>query len=288
MQQWPEHVQRIVSLALEEDLGSGDITTNAIFSGKESGSAILVSREDGVLAGIGLAESIQRLVSDKVRFETALKDGARLSPGMVIARLDGPLAPILSAERTLLNFLQRMCGIATQTDRYVRELESTGTRILDTRKTAPGHRYLDKLAVRVGGGTNHRMRLDDRFLIKENHIRMAGGIEQAIALCSGYRGQHGLEAGIEIEVTNLEELQEVLDCGGVEYVMLDNMPLDEMSEAVRRVEGRFMTEASGNVTLERLHAIAETGVDFISSGALTHSVRAMDISLLVDGWESGR
>ncbi len=288
MQQWPEHVQRIVSLALEEDLGSGDITTNAIFSGKETGSAILVSREDGVLAGIGLAESIQRLVSDKVRFETALKDGARLSPGMVIARLDGPLAPILSAERTLLNFLQRMCGIATQTDRYVRELESTGTRILDTRKTAPGHRYLDKLAVRVGGGTNHRMRLDDRFLIKENHIRMAGGIEQAIALCSGYRGQHGLEAGIEIEVTNLEELQEVLDCGGVEYVMLDNMPLDEMSEAVRRVEGRFMTEASGNVTLERLHAIAETGVDFISSGALTHSVRAMDISLLVDGWESGR
>ncbi len=281
-------MQRIVSLALEEDLGSGDITTNAIFSGKESGSAILVSREDGVLAGIGLAESIQRLVSDKVRFETALKDGARLSPGMVIARLDGPLAPILSAERTLLNFLQRMCGIATQTDRYVRELESTGTRILDTRKTAPGHRYLDKLAVRVGGGTNHRMRLDDRFLIKENHIRMAGGIEQAIALCSGYRGQHGLEAGIEIEVTNLEELQEVLDCGGVEYVMLDNMPLDEMSEAVRRVEGRFMTEASGNVTLERLHAIAETGVDFISSGALTHSVRAMDISLLVDGWESGR
>ena len=281
-------MQRIVSLALEEDLGSGDITTNAIFSGKETGSAILVSREDGVLAGIGLAESIQRLVSDKVRFETALKDGARLSPGMVIARLDGPLAPILSAERTLLNFLQRMCGIATQTDRYVRELESTGTRILDTRKTAPGHRYLDKLAVRVGGGTNHRMRLDDRFLIKENHIRMAGGIEQAIALCSGYRGQHGLEAGIEIEVTNLEELQEVLDCGGVEYVMLDNMPLDEMSEAVRRVEGRFMTEASGNVTLERLHAIAETGVDFISSGALTHSVRAMDISLLVDGWESGR
>jgi nicotinate-nucleotide pyrophosphorylase (carboxylating) len=286
MQQWPEHVQRIVSLALEEDLGSGDITTNAIFSGSETGSAILVSREDGVLAGIGLAAFIQSLVSDKVRFETALKDGDRLTTGMVIARIHGPLAPILSAERTLLNFLQRMCGIATQTAKYVRELESTGTRILDTRKTAPGHRFLDKMAVRVGGGANHRMRLDDRFLIKENHIRMAGGIAQAIRLCSEFRAQRSLEAGIEIEVTTLEELQEVLDSGGVDYVMLDNMSLDAMSEAVRRVGGRFLTEASGNVTLDRLRAIAGTGVDYISSGALTHSVRAMDISLLVDSRES--
>ncbi len=280
-------MQRIVSLALEEDLGTGDITTNAIFSGSETGSAILVSREDGVLAGIGLAGFIQQVVSEDVRFETALQDGDRLTPGMVIARLHGPLAPILSAERTLLNFLQRMCGIASQTALYLQELESTGTRILDTRKTAPGHRYLDKMAVQVGGGTNHRMRLDDRFLIKENHIRMAGGIAQAIGLCSEYREQRGLEAGIEIEVTTLDELQEVLDCGGVDYVMLDNMSLDAMREAVRRVGGRILTEASGNVTLERLRDIAATGVDFISSGALTHSVRAMDISLLVDSRKTG-
>ncbi len=287
MQQWPEHVQRIVSLALEEDLGSGDITTNAIYSGKETGSAVLVSREDGVLAGIGLAKFIQNLVSEEVTFDATLQDGNRLTPGMVVARLHGPLAPILSAERTMLNFLQRMCGIASQTDRYVHVLKSTGTRILDTRKTAPGHRFLDKMAVRIGGGTNHRMRLDDRFLIKENHIRMAGGIGKAIRFCSEYRGQHGLEAGLEIEVTNLEELQEVLDCGGVDYVMLDNMPLDEMRRAVRLVDGRIRTEASGNVTLDRLRDIAGTGVDFISSGALTHSVRAMDISLLVDGGKAG-
>ncbi len=281
MRQWPEHVQRIVSLALEEDLGSGDITTNAIYSGSETGSAILVTREDGVLAGIGLAAFIQHIVSEQVTFETALKDGDRLSTGKIVARMRGPLAPILSAERTLLNFLQRMSGIASQTRRYVRELESTGTRILDTRKTAPGHRYLDKLAVRAGGGTNHRMCLDDRFLIKENHIRMAGSIAKAIALCASYRQQHGLKAGIEIEVTNLAELREVLDSGGVDYVMLDNMTLDEMREAVCRVDGRFLTEASGNVTLERLRDIAATGVDFISAGALTHSVKAMDISLLL-------
>jgi nicotinate-nucleotide pyrophosphorylase (carboxylating) len=287
MQQWPEHVQRIVSLALEEDLGSGDITTNAIYSGKETGSAVLVSREDGVLAGIGLAKFIQLLVSEKVTFDATLQDGGRLTPGLVVARLHGPLAPILSAERTMLNFLQRMCGIASRTALYVRELESTGTRILDTRKTAPGHRFLDKMAVRTGGGTNHRMRLDDRFLIKENHIRMAGGIERAIGLCSEYREQHGLEAGIEIEVTGLEELQKVLDCGGVDYVMLDNMSLDQMREAVLLVDGRIRTEASGNVTLERLRDIAGTGVDYISSGALTHSVRALDISLLVDGGKAG-
>jgi len=281
MQKWPEHVQRIVSLALEEDMGSGDITTNAIYSGSETGSAILVTRDEGVLAGIGLAAFIQHVVSEEVTFETSLKDGDRLSPGLVVARMHGPLAPILSAERTLLNFLQRMCGIASQTHRFVRELESTNTRILDTRKTAPGHRYLDKLAVRAGGGTNHRMCLDDRFLIKENHIRMAGSIAKAIALCASYRQQHGLEAGIEIEVTNLGELREVLDCGGVDYVMLDNMSLDDMRQAVRHVDGRFLTEASGNVTLERLRDIADTGVDFISAGALTHSVKAMDISLLL-------
>ncbi len=282
MQQWPEHVRRIVRLALDEDIGAGDITTNAIYSGRETGAATLISRENGILAGIELAAYVQYQVSNEVVFTSVLRDGDLLSPGAVIARLEGPLAPVLSAERTLLNFLQRMSGIATRTHQYAKELESTRTRILDTRKTAPGHRYLDKMAVRIGGGTNHRMRLDDRFLIKENHIRVAGGIEKAIASCSAYRDKHGLDTGIEVEVTNLEELQQVIDCGGVDYVMLDNMRLEEMSEAVRRINGRFLTEASGNVTLVRLREIAQTGVNFISSGALTHSVRAMDISLLVD------
>lgn len=282
MRPWPEHVERIVKLALEEDIGSGDITTTAIYSGYETGSATLVSREDGVLAGLDLAGWILHQVSTEVSFAPAAADGDCLSPGMVIARIEGPLAPILSAERTMLNFLQRMSGIATRTYRYSNELASTRTRILDTRKTAPGHRYLDKMAVRTGGGTNHRMRLDDRFLIKENHIRLAGGIDKAIRLCRDYRDRNGLQAAIEIEVTGLQELQQVIDHGGVEYVMLDNMSLELMAEAVGMVDGRFLTEASGNITLKRLRPIAGTGVDFISSGALTHSVMAMDISLLVD------
>ncbi|MDG5768004.1 carboxylating nicotinate-nucleotide diphosphorylase [Balneolales bacterium ANBcel1] len=283
MQKWPDEVKKLVRLALDEDLGAGDITTNAIYSGSETGSARIVSREDGVLAGVNLAGYILAQVSSDVKFTPLLRDGEPLGNGVEIARIEGPLAPILSAERTILNFMQRMSGIATRTCAFTRSLASTRTRILDTRKTAPGHRYLDKMAVRIGGGNNHRMRLDDRFLIKENHIRMAGGIERAIDLCLDYRKQNRLDAAIEIEVSSLEELDQVIAHGGVEYVMLDNMSLEMVKAAVIRVDRRFLLEASGNVTLENLAAIGETGVDFISSGALTHSVPAMDISLLVDG-----
>ncbi len=282
MQNWPDEVKKLVRLALEEDMGSGDITTDAIYTGKETGSAKLVSRQDGVLAGVDLAEFILEQVSDEVAFTPLLRDGEPLSDGIEIARLSGPLAPILSAERTMLNFLQRMSGIATRTCAFTKKLASTRARILDTRKTAPGHRYLDKLAVRTGGGTNHRIRLDDRFLIKENHIRMAGGITSAIDHCLKYRNSNNLDAAIEIEVTSLEELDQVIAHGKVEYVMLDNMSLEMMKEAVNRVQNRFFVEASGNVTLDKLAAIGETGVDFVSAGALTHSVPAMDISLLVD------
>lgn len=282
MDKWPEYVEQLVRLALSEDIGTCDITTDAIYSGREEGKARLVARQDGMLAGLDLAKYIIAQVSDDVDFTARLKDGESFSDGVCIALLEGPLAPILSAERTMLNFLQRMSGIATRTSEYARKLANTSTKILDTRKTAPGHRYLDKMAVRIGGGTNHRMRLDDRFLIKENHIRMAGGISKAISRCSEYRNKHKLEAGIEIEVTNLKELEEVISTSGVDYVMLDNMDTVMMSKAVNRVSRRFYTEASGNVTLNKLPAIAETGVDFISSGALTHSVPAMDISLLVE------
>ncbi len=282
MQQWPDEVQELVRLALKEDIGSGDITTDAIYTGTERGRARLISRQEGVLAGIDLAGYILRQVSEEVTFTPLLRDGEPLSDGTEIAVFDGPLAPILSTERTILNFLQRMSGIATRTSLYTRALAATNTRILDTRKTAPGHRYLDKMAVRIGGGTNHRMRLDDRFLIKENHIRLAGGITRAIDQCVAYRERQGIQAAIEIEVTNLEELAEVLNHGKITYIMLDNMRPGDMKTAVEQVRGRFYTEASGNVTLETLAAIGETGVDFISSGALTHSVPAMDISLLVD------
>lgn len=281
MQKWPDHVVRIIQLALDEDIGKGDITTNAIYTGKEKGFATLIAKENGILSGITLASFIVQYVSDRLLFTSYLQDGDSFSKGETLARIEGPLAPLLTAERTLLNFLQRMSGIATLTRKYVKVLEPYDTRIMDTRKTAPGLRYLDKMAVSCGGGVNHRIRLDDRFLIKENHIRMAGSISDALNLCQAYRKKNQLDAAIEIEVTSLGELESVITCGGADYVMLDNMSIPEMKRAVQWVNKRFFTEASGNVTLEKLPEIAETGVDFISAGALTHSVPALDISLLI-------
>ncbi|MDI6401775.1 carboxylating nicotinate-nucleotide diphosphorylase [Balneolaceae bacterium ANBcel3] len=282
MLKWPDEVEQLVRLSLKEDIGTGDITTRAIYTGKELGSARLIAKENGIICGLDLAEYIGQVQDATLVFNKYVRDGEPVSEGTEIAVIEGDLASILSIERTILNFMQRMSGIATRTCMYTRKLASTRTRILDTRKTVPGHRYLDKLAVRTGGGTNHRMRLDDRFLIKENHIRMAGGIKQAISRCVKYKKKNGLDAGIEIEVTNSDELEQVLSCEGVDYVMLDNMGLDEMKQAVERINGQVFTEASGNVTLDNLSEIADTGVDFISSGALTHSVRALDISLLLD------
>ncbi|MEX0680589.1 MAG: carboxylating nicotinate-nucleotide diphosphorylase [Balneolales bacterium] len=282
MPDWPDHVKEIVRLALAEDIGSGDITTNAIYSGKEMGTARLIARRNGVLAGIELASYILHRVNPQVMFNPKVRDGQQIMEGTELALLKGPLAPVLSAERTMLNFLQRMSGIATRTRAFAKVLESTRSKILDTRKTVPGHRYLDKMAVRIGGGVNHRMRLDDRFLIKENHIRMAGGIEKAISHCIAYREKYNLKVAIEIEVTELDELDCVVTFGQVDYVMLDNMSLANIKKAVDRVQNKYYTEASGNITLENLLDIANTGVDFISSGALTHSVPALDISLLVD------
>lgn len=281
MREWPEHVERMVTLALEEDIGKGDITTDAIYSGNETGSAVLVAKENGVLAGLDLIAFIIGKLDKDITFHTGRNDGDIVAGGSVIATLEGRMAPMLSAERTILNFFQRMCGIATRTRKYVRALSSTKTKILDTRKTAPGHRYLDKLAVLAGGGENHRIRLDDRFLIKENHIRMAGSIAAAVSRCRAYRSKHNTEAALEIEITSIAELDELLAAEPVEYVMLDNMPLQEMQDAVKRIDGMILTEVSGNVTLERVPEIAGAGVDFISSGELTHSVRAMDISMLI-------
>jgi nicotinate-nucleotide pyrophosphorylase (carboxylating) len=193
----------------------------------------------------------------------------------------GPANILLTGERTVLNFMQRMSGIATKTHAYVKALEGTKAQILDTRKTVPGHRYLDKLAVRLGGGTNHRMRLDDRFLIKENHISVAGSVSKAIDSCIRFREAKNLQGvKIEIEVRNLDELSNVIHHGGVDFVMFDNMDILDMQTGVKMVGGRFLIEASGNVTLETVRDIAETGVDYISCGALTHTVKALDLSML--------
>ncbi len=302
MDKWPNEVIHLVELALAEDTGSGDITTQAIFTGKEKGTARLIAKESGVLCGLKLADLVMRQTTipsaqitdgtalsglpgegyGPVAFEAFRKDGDFIKEGETLARWSGALPSILLAERTMLNFLQRMSGIATRTRQYAEALQGTGTKILDTRKTAPGHRYLDKMAVRCGGGTNHRMCLDDRFLIKENHIRMAGGVKSAIERCHEYRKKKNLPAKIEIEVTSLHELEQVLLCEGVDYIMLDNMDTDLMRKAVALVAGRCYTEASGNVIYERLPEIARTGVDYISSGALTHSVKALDMTLLIE------
>jgi nicotinate-nucleotide pyrophosphorylase (carboxylating) len=274
--------QYIVALALKEDVGLGDITTEATYRGDEMAEAEFIAKEDGIIAGLELAAYIFQQLDDQISLDSSLKDGDHAQRGQLVATAYGPTNRLLTAERTVLNFMQRMSGVASVAHQYVEAIQGTGTKILDTRKTIPGHRYLDKWAVRLGGGNNHRMRLDDLFLIKENHIAMAGGIKQAIQRCQAYKNSHSLDVKIEIEVPDLDTLDQVLKVGGVDIVMLDNMSLLDMSTAVQQVKGSITTEASGNVTLERVRSIAETGVDFISVGAITHSAKALDISMLLN------
>lgn len=275
-----DEIKFIVEKALKEDIGRGDITTGAIYSGTEKASGNFIAKQDGVIAGLELVNYIFKQLDDNISFCNRIEDGQLVSIGDVVADVEGPAHSILTGERTVLNFMQRMSGIATRTHQFSEAVKGTKVRILDTRKTAPGHRYLDKWAVRLGGGSNHRMRLDDRFLIKENHITVAGSIENAIYACVRYRNEQQLDAEIEIEVRNLAELEEVLRIKNVDYILLDNMSLEEMRKAVEKVHGLTHLEASGNVNIDNVMAIAETGVDFISVGSLTHSVQALDISLL--------
>lgn len=271
--------EEIVRRALEEDIGSGDVTTLCILSPQTWLCGHFFVKETGVIAGLPVAELVFHFLDPKVRFRSLVEDGATVFPGDVVAEVEGPGRAILSGERTALNFLQRMSGIATLTRRYVEAVAGTKAVILDTRKTAPGLRLLDKWAVRLGGGQNHRMGLYDMVLIKDNHIAAAGGIRKAVEQVRRERGT-GLE--IEVEVKNLDELEEALTLG-VERIMLDNMDLAMMRRAVEITAGRAKLEASGGVTLENVAAIAATGVDYISVGALTHSVKALDISLEIEG-----
>jgi nicotinate-nucleotide pyrophosphorylase (carboxylating) len=271
--------EEIVRRALEEDIGSGDVTTLAIVPPQTRLRGRFLIKEAGVIAGLPVAGLVFELLDPKVRFRPLVKDGTAVRSGDVVAEVEGPGRAILSGERTALNFLQRMSGIATLTRRYVEAVAGTRAVILDTRKTAPGLRLLDKWAVRLGGGQNHRMGLYDMVLIKDNHIAAAGGITKAV---EQVRRERGTELEIEVEVKNLVELEEALMLG-VERIMLDNMDLTMMRQAVEIAAGRAKLEASGGVTLENVAAIAATGVDYISVGALTHSVKALDISLEIEG-----
>ncbi|MEX1123324.1 MAG: carboxylating nicotinate-nucleotide diphosphorylase [Balneolales bacterium] len=278
----PEDVEKLITLALSEDIGSGDITTRAIFEQDKMAAGKFISRQDGIIAGLDLAASIFQRLDSNISFDTRLRDGEVTKKGETLAVVNGPANSILTGERTVLNFMQRMSGVATKTRSFVDTIAHTSANILDTRKTLPGHRYLDKLAVRLGGGRNHRARLDDMFLIKENHITAAGGIVQAIEACNRYANLHEIDAEIEIEVKNKQEIAKVIEHGKVHFILLDNMSIADLKDAVNRIKNRFLTEASGNVNLETVAGIAETGVDFISVGALTHSVSALDISLIFD------
>lgn len=260
---------------LLEDVGTGDVTTRAIVSPDQRGVAEIVVREAGVFCGVPVAEHVFAELDTELAFTSLVPEGSRVGPGTIVARLEGSLRSILTGERLALNLLQRLSGIATLTSRFVEAVAGTGVVILDTRKTTPGLRALEKYAVRVGGGRNHRFGLFDGILIKDNHIRAVGSVREAVRLARE-RAPHSLV--IEVEVTTLEELDEAL-AAGADWILLDNMDLETIRQAVQRVAGRAKLEVSGGVTLDRIRAIAETGVDAISVGALTHSARALDISL---------
>jgi nicotinate-nucleotide pyrophosphorylase (carboxylating) len=272
---FPEGAAReAVARALAEDLGPGDVTTLATVPAGGRSRARIIAREAGIIAGLPAAQMVFETLDAEAAFRADHRDGDRVSAGETVAGIEALTAAILSGERTALNFLQRMSGIATQTARYVAAVSGAKAKILDTRKTAPGLRALDKWAVRAGGGQNHRFGLYDGVLIKDNHLRAAGGVAAAVAAArAGAAGRP-----IEVEVENLTQLDAAL-AAGADVVLLDNMDLERLAAAVARVAGRARTEVSGGVTLETVRAIAELGVDFISIGALTHSVRALDIAL---------
>ncbi len=272
-------ILRAIENALKEDIGLGDITSEATIPAEtRTGGEFLVKRS-GVLAGGEIAALVFHLVDDATVFRQTVPDGSPLAKGAIIAIVEGTALSILRAERVALNFLQRMSGIATLTRAYVDAVRGTRARITDTRKTAPGLRALDKLAVRTGGGVNHRFGLDDMVLIKDNHIVAAGGITAAVRRCHETLRARSITRAIEVETTTLEQVREVLDVGGIQRILLDNFPIPVMRQAVEIINHAVEVEASGGITLETVGSVAATGVDFISVGALTHSVQALDISL---------
>lgn len=278
-----DDIKTFIANALSEDIGPGDITTEALVSPRIKGKAEIIAKERLILAGIDVAGEVFRQINLSVLFSTKHADGNELSKGTLIATISGQLASILTAERVALNLLQRLSGIATLTREYVKEIEGTKARIVDTRKTTPGLRALEKYAVRVGGGKNHRFGLFDGILIKDNHIAAVGSIKEAMKMAKEM-APHTLK--IEVETENLEQVKEAL-AAGVDIIMLDNMDTNTMKEAVKLIKGRALVEASGGINLSNVREVAETGVDFISVGAITHSARAMDISMEISAQGSG-
>lgn len=269
---------RLIDLAFAEDIGDGDHTTLCCIPADAVSESKLLIKEEGIFAGEEIARQVFHRFDPSLEVEVYIHDGAHVHPGDIVMSVRGKIQSLLQTERLMLNILQRMSGIATMTHRYVERIEGTGAHVLDTRKTTPGMRMLEKQAVKIGGGVNHRIGLFDMILLKDNHIDFAGGIEAAITRCHHYLEEKGKNLKIEIEVRNMEELQEVLRVGGVDRIMLDNFTPDETREAVRLIDHKYETESSGGITFDTIRQYAECGVDYISVGALTHSVKGLDMS----------
>ncbi len=270
--------KNLIELAFAEDIGDGDHTTLCCIPEDAVGKSKLLIKEEGVLAGIEIAKKVFHAFDETMQVEVLINDGEEVAPGDVAMIVTGKVRSLLQTERLMLNIMQRMSGIATMTRRYVQRLEGTKTRVLDTRKTTPGMRILEKQAVKIGGGVNHRIGLFDMILLKDNHVDFSGGISNAISRCHQYLKDKGKSLKIEIEVRNFEELQQVLDHGGVHRIMLDNFSVEDTRKAVEMIAGKYETESSGGITIETIRDYAECGVDFVSVGALTHSVKGLDMS----------
>ena len=276
--QYENLINKLLDLGIEEDINTGDITTESIIPATMNGVATMTAKQDGVISGLDIVKMVYDRFQSDVIFTPYFKDGDRVKKGDVILKIEATYPTLLRGERLSLNIFQRMCGIATETAKYVKELEGTHTELLDTRKTAPGLRVLDKMAVKHGGGTNHRMGLYDMAMIKDNHIKMAGGIAKAVEQVRARIAQ-GIK--IEVETTNIDEVHQAI-AAGADIIMLDNMDTQAMTEAVKIINAAnkgIKTEASGNMSIPRLKEVAATGVDYISVGALTHTVKGMDISM---------
>ena len=274
---------KLIELAFSEDIGDGDHTTLCCIPPEAMGESKLLIKEAGVFAGVEIAKQVFHRFDPDLQVEVYVEDGARVKPGDIVMSVKGRVQSLLQTERLMLNILQRMSGIATMTATYVDRLKGTNTRVLDTRKTTPGMRMLEKQAVKIGGGTNHRIGLFDMILLKDNHIDFAGGIEAAISRCHEYLKAKGKDLKIEIEVRSMDELKRVLAFGGVHRIMLDNFTPAQTKEAVDLIAGRYETESSGGITLDTIRTYAEQGVDFVSVGALTHSVKGLDMSFKAAG-----
>ena len=269
---------RLIDLAFAEDIGDGDHTTLCCIPETAMGKSHLLIKEDGILAGVEVAKRVFARFDPEMKVEVLIGDGAHVRKGDIAMVVSGKVRSLLQTERLMLNIMQRMSGIATMTNKYVERLKGTNTHVLDTRKTTPGMRMLEKQAVKIGSGMNHRIGLFDMILLKDNHIDFAGGIANAINRCHEYLREKGLDLKIEIEVRNFDELRQAMECGGINRIMLDNFSVADTRKAVEMVAGRFETESSGGITFDTIRDYAECGVDFISVGALTHSVKGLDMS----------